>query len=107
MENRPKNYEWWIDSIQDCLYQVACRFEEINARSNACRHVCDETYIELSHFVECVLSNGYNNVPMEHWRTIEDLSNCDDLETAVAKSAANTILDSTYFQKRARWPYSG
>ena len=105
--DEPENYEWWIDSIQDCLCQIAGRFEEINARSNSCRHVCDETYIDLSHFVECVLSNGYNDVPTEHWRTIVNLSECDDLESADAKSKVHTVLDSTYFQNRARWPYSG
>jgi uncharacterized protein (DUF433 family) len=44
---------------------------------------------------------------MEHWQTIESLSECDDLASAAAKSTANTILDSTCFQNRARWPYFG
>jgi hypothetical protein len=104
---RPDNYEWWIDSIQDCLCQIAGRFDNINPRSNACSHVCDETYIELSHFVEGVLGNGYNDVPPEHWRTIVDLSEDEDLESVTAKEKASTVLDSVYFQNRPRWPYTG
>jgi hypothetical protein len=104
---RPDNYEWWIDAIQDCMCQVAGRFEDINPRSNACRHVCDETYIDLSHFVECVVSHGYIDVPADQWRAIVELSNDEDLESATAKAKASEVLDSPYFQSRPRWSYGG
>ena len=104
---RPENYDWWIDSIQDCLCQIASRFDDINPRSNACRHLCDETYIELSHFVECVLSNGFVDVPTEQWNAILDLSGTDDLETSIAVSKAKSVLDAPYFRQRPRWPYAG
>lgn len=105
--NRPENYEWWIDSIQDCLCQIAGRFNDINPRSNACRHVCDETHIDLSHFVECVVSNGFVDVPAEQWDAIRELSATDDLESSTAASTANLLLDAPYFRDRPRWPYAG
>lgn len=105
--DRPENYDWWIDSIQDCLCQIAGRFDEINPRSNACRHVCDETYIDLRHFVEGVRGNGFVDVPADLWTVIFELSEMDDLETPTAISRANSVLDASYFAKRPRWPYSG
>jgi hypothetical protein len=104
---RPENYGWWIDSIQDCLCQIAGRFNDINPRSNACRHVCDETYIDLFHFVECVLSSGFVDIPTEQWNAILDLSETDDLETNTAVSKASSVLDAPYFRGRPRWPYAG
>jgi len=104
---RPDNYEWWVDSIHDSLCQIAGRFDDINPRSNACRHVCDETYLDLSHFVECVLSNGYTDVPAEQWEVIVDLSQEEDLESSTARVKASMVLDSPYFQNRRRWAYGG
>ena len=104
---RPDNYDWWIDSIQDCLCQIAGRFDAINPRSNACRHVCDETYEDLSLFVECVLDNGFVDVPTEQWKTILELSESENLETRAAMSKANRVLDAAYFLERPRWPYGG
>ena len=105
--HRPENYDWWIDSIQDCLCQIAGRFDDINPRSNACKHVCDETYIDLSHFVECVLSNGFLDVPTNHWNIILELAESDNLEANTAVSAAQSVLDASYFLDRPRWPYAG
>jgi hypothetical protein len=104
---RPDSYDWWIDSIQDCLCQIAGRFNAINPRSNACRHVCDETYADLSHFVDCVRSNGFVDVPTEQWNVILELSEGANLETLAAVSKANMVLDSAYFRERPRWPYGG
>ncbi len=103
--NRPDDYEWWIDSIQDCMCQIAGRFDSINPKSNACRHVCDETYEDLSHFVDCVRNNGYCNVPDDTWQLILKLSESDDLESNDCKSAASAVLESAYFRDRKRWQY--
>jgi hypothetical protein len=104
---RPENYEWWIDSIQDNLCQIAGRFDDINPRSNACRHVCDETYFDLPHFVQCVLSNRFVDVPIEQWRTIVSLSANENLEAPAAIETASKVLDTAYFRNRVRWSYSG
>ena len=103
---RSDNYDWWIDSIQDCLCQIAGRFDAMNPRGNACRHLCDETYIDLAHFVECVTSHKFIDVPTQQWSVILELTEADDLETPHAVAQANTLLDSSYFRDRARWPYS-
>lgn len=104
---RPENYDWWIDSIQDVLCQIAGRFEDLNPRGNACKHVCDETYIDLSHFVDCVRRSGYVDVPAEQWNVILELSENRDLEGSAANAKAATVLDAPYFQNRPRWPYAG
>ncbi len=101
----PEYYEWWIDAIQDCMCQIAGRFDSMNPRGSACRHVCDETYVDLWHFVDCVETSGYNDVPASIWRMIVDLSKDKDLESGPAKTTATTVLESAFFQNRPRWQY--
>lgn len=102
---RPPHYEWWIDSIQDSLAQIAQQHDAINVGSNACRHVCDETYIDLAHFVETVTAYGFCDVPRDVWRRIVELAAADDLESVASRSLAAQCLASDYLRRRQRWVY--
>ncbi len=102
---RHELYEWWIDSIQDCLGQVAGQLDSVDPHGGQCSHVCDETFVDLEHFVDVVQRNGYCDVPAQVWATICALSQFDDLESDSAKLKATQCLASTYFQDRVRWQY--
>lgn len=102
---RPDQYEWWIDMIQDCLCQVAGQFDKINPGGGMCHHVCDETYIDLETHVEMVVSNGFCDVPPKTWMLIVELSESNELEVDVAMKIASQCLSDEFFAGRERWTY--
>ena len=93
--------------IHDCMGQIAGDYDSINAASGACHHVCDETYIDLAAYVDCVLDNAFCDVPNDVWQLILDLSKSGDLESDSARTSAASVLESRYFRDRKRWKYRG
>ncbi|MEZ6037511.1 MAG: hypothetical protein R3F29_08525 [Planctomycetota bacterium] len=100
---RPQSYEWWIDAIQDCLGQIAQQHEAINESGGACRHVCDETYVDLDHFLGVVTANGFCDVPPDVWQRVVELSQAEDLDSRASRAVASECLAADYFRSRERW----
>lgn len=106
--SKPTNYEWWVDVVHDCLCQISEEYDQINPRSNACRHICDETAIDLSHFLNVIRQHRCSDIPSNLFKQLEELASfeVEQLLAPSSHSIARAILLSEYFQRRQRWLYS-
>jgi hypothetical protein len=101
-QGRPEYYEYWVDCIQDCLCQIAGEFDRINPGSGACKHLCEETYIDFSIYADDLISSGYNDIPKQQRDLILELSHKNNLENAESMKMASVVLQSDYFLNRTR-----
>jgi hypothetical protein len=104
--NKSENYEWWVDIIQDCIAQIAGRYDLLNPHYNACHHICDETYIDFHfYFDDCIVGSSYYDFPEILFEKIQKLKDYTDYETDECKALAKEILGSDYFRNRPRWDH--
>ena len=106
-QSKPANYEWWVDVVHDCICQIAQEYDQINPRSNACRHVCDETVIDLDHFLSVIRQHQCSDIPSDLLGQLEKLAATEvsQLLEPTSQTIGREILRSDYFQKRGRWSY--
>jgi len=105
MERSPY-YEYWVDIIQDCMYQILGDFDALNPTGGRCKHLCGEVSTDIWISVGSVIHDGYCDIPFETWAIVVALADEEDLESEESRSKAELVVRTPYFQNRRRWDYS-